>query len=294
MTGTLFPRAVQAIVTGDEVGLRSLLQQEPSLVHARATSEHRPTLLHHVAANGVEPQRSPKNAPAIARILLDAGADVDAVAPIYEEPFPNTTLCLTVTSCHPYLAGVQASLVDVLVDHGAKVDGLADDGAPLGCALLFGYKEAAERLVLRGARVDNLIFASGLGRTDVVRHMLVSGTGTETIVRRTDGQAGRFSYPVPRDADAHELAMIVAAMHGRLTTMRTLLDHGLDVNATPYCRQTALHYAAYLGRADVVEELLARGADPFIVDTQMNRTAAQWALELGNVTIAARLERLRP
>lgn len=192
MTATLFPRAVQAIVTGDDVGLRSLLLQEPSLVHARATSEPRPTLLHYVAANGVEPQRSPKNAPAIARILLEGGADVDAVAPIYEEPFSNTTLCLTVTSCHPYLAGVQASLVDVLVDHGAKVDGLADDGAPLGCALLFGYREAAERLVLRGARVDNLIFASGLGRTDVVRHMLVSGTGTERIVRRTDGQAGRL------------------------------------------------------------------------------------------------------
>jgi ankyrin repeat protein len=291
MTAALFSRAVQAIITGDERGLRSLLQQEPSLIHARATSDHHATLLHYVGANGVEPQRSPKNAPAIARILLEAGADVDAEAPVYGEPFSNTTLCLTVTSCHPYLAGVQASLVDVLVDHRAKVDGIADDGAPLGCALLFGYREAAERLVLRGARVDNLIFASGLGRTDVVRHMLATGTGTERIVRRTDGRAGRFSYPVPRDADAREVAMIVAAMHGRLTTVRVFLDHGLNVDATPYCRQTALHYAAYLGRTDVVDELLARGADPSIVDTQMNRTPAQWALELGNAAIADRLER---
>jgi ankyrin repeat protein len=201
----------------------------------------------------------------------------------------DTTLCLTVTSVHPYLAGVQASLVDVLADYGAKIDGVADDGGPLGCALLFGYRDAAERLVLRGARVDNLIYAAGLGRTDVVRHMLANGTGTDRIVRRTDDRAGRFSFPVARDADAREVALIVAAMHGRLSTVRALLDGGVDVNATPYCRQSALHYAAYIGRAEVVEELLARGADASLVDAQMNRTPAEWARELGNSDIAERL-----
>ena len=286
-----FAQAVQAIINGDEPGLLGLLQAHPGLIHERAPSAHQATLLHYVGANGVEEevQRSPKNAPAIARILLEAGAEVDAVAPIYDHY--DTTLCLTVTSVHPYVAGVQASLVDVLVDHGAKVDGVADDGAPLGCALLFGYREAAERLVLRGARVDNLIYAAGLGRTDVVRHMLTTGTGTDRIARRTDGRAGRFSFPVARDADAREVAMIVAAMHGRLTTVRVFLDGGVDVNATPYCRQSALHYAAYLGRTDVVEELLARGADTSLVDTQTNQTPAQWAHELGNWGIADRLGR---
>ena len=213
------------------------------------------------------------------------------MAPIYNTPAYDTTLCLTVTSVFPYLAGVQASLVDVLIDHGAKVDGVADDGAPLGCALMFGYRQAAERLVLRGARVDNLIYAAGLGRTDVVRQMLASGTGTDRIVRQTDDRAGRFSFPVARDADAREVALIVAAMHGRLTSVRALLDGGVDVNATPYCRQTALHNAAYIGRAKVVEELLARGADTSVVDTQTNQTPAQWARELGNSAIAERLER---
>jgi ankyrin repeat protein len=70
-----------------------------------------------------------------------------------------------------------------------------------------------------------------------------------------------------------------------------VLDSGVDVNATPYCRQSALHYAANLGRTEVVEELLARGADASLVDTQMNRTPAEWACEAGNSDIAARLER---
>ncbi len=288
-TATPFSLAVEAIVNGDELGLRALLQTHPGLIHERAQFAHQATLLHYVAANGVEVQRSPGNAPAIARILLEAGAEADAVAPIYGTA--DTTLCLTVTSVYPYLAGVQASLMDVLADHGARVDGVADDGAPLGCALLFGYTEAAERLVLRGARVDNLIYAAGLGRTDVVRQMLATGAGADTIVRRTDDRAGRFSFPVPRNADAREVALIVAAMHGRLTTVRALLDGGVDVNATPFCRQSALHYAAHLGRAEVVEELLARGADASLVETQMKQTPAGWAREMGNAEIAARLER---
>ena len=284
-----FSQAVEAITTGDESGLRALLQAYPGVVRERAPFAHRATLLHYVGANGVEVQRSPANAPAIARILLEAGAEADAGAPIYG--VSDTTLCLTVSSVHPYLAGVQARLVDVLADYGARMDGVANDGAPLGCALLFGYTQAAERLVLRGARVDNLIYAAGLGRTDVVRHMLATGTGTDTIVRRTDDRAGRFSFPVARDADAREVALIVAAMHGRLSTVRTLLDAGVDANATSYCRQSALHYAAYIGRAEVVEELLSRGADATLVDTQVHRTPAEWARELGNAAVAQRLER---
>ena len=275
-----FSRAVEAIVTGDESGLRALLQAHPGLIRDRAPFAHRATLLHYVAANGVEVQRSPANAPAIARILLEAGAEADAVAEIYGPE--DTTLCLTVTSVHPYLAGVQASLVDVLVDYGARVNGVADDGGPLGCALLFGYRDAAERLVLRGARVDNLIYAAGLGRADVVRRMLAAGTGMDNIPRRTDDRAGRFSFPIPRDADAREVAMIVAAMHGRLSTLRVFLDHGIPVNAAPFCGQTALHYAAYMGRQEIVAELLRRGADPSLVDTQMHKTPAQWAHELGH------------
>jgi ankyrin repeat protein len=291
MNTTPFSQAVQAVVSGDEAGLAALLRAYSGLVRERAPFPHQATLLHYVGANGVEVQRSPKNAPAIARILLEAGAEVDAPAPIYPGvPHYNTTLCCTVTSVHPYLAGVQASLVDVLVDHGARVDGIDNDGAPLGCALLFGYTEAAERLALRGARVDNLIYAAGLGRADVVRNMLATGTGTDRIVRRADDRAGRFSFPVARDADARAAALLVAALHGRLACVRVLLDGGVDVNTTPWCRQSALHYAAYCGHTEVVEELLARGADASVVDKQMNTTPAGWARELGHAALAERLE----
>lgn len=48
-----------------------------------------------------------------------------------------------------------------------------------------------------------------------------------------------------------------------------------------------------MGRTGVVDELLERGADPTVADSQMHRTPAQWARELGNADIANMLERAR-
>jgi hypothetical protein len=281
----VFGDAVLAVVDGDEAKLRALLAAHPELVRARSETPQRATLLHYLGANNVDPMRSPKNAPAIARILLEAGAEVDARAPIYDD---DTTLCMVVTSVFPWQARVQSRLVDVLADHGAAIDGVTEDGSPLGCALLFGYTHAAERLAVRGARADNIVYAAGQGRTDVVRRMLADGSGTEGIARRKDEGAGCYSFPIPRAADARAVAMMVAAIHDRVGALRLFLDAGFDVNTAPYRGITALHYAAELGCMDVLDELLARGADPTLVEDQRNRTAIEWAG--AQPEIVARLE----
>ena len=75
-----FEAAVDAIVTGDITTLKRLLRENPELIRARSTREHRATLLHYVGANAVEGyrQKTPKNAVKIAEVLLKAGAEVDA------------------------------------------------------------------------------------------------------------------------------------------------------------------------------------------------------------------------
>lgn len=191
---------------------------------------------------------------------------------------------LLVSSVHPWKAGVQAPLVDLLLDYGAKPD-------DLGVALMFGYTRAAERLALRGARVDNIVFAAGLGQTELVRQMLATGAGFDNLPRRTDDRAGPFSFPLPRDADGRELALIAAAMHDRLGAARALLDAGVSPDAAPFCRQTPLHFAAHLGCREVFYELLARGADRSLVDADRNETAAGWARWGGQHELAAELER---
>src|SRR5580704_8488045 len=75
-----FEAAADAIVAGDLAALKHLLRQAPGLVRARSSRTHASPLLHYVAGNGVEDyrQKTPANAVAIAKTLLDAGVEVDA------------------------------------------------------------------------------------------------------------------------------------------------------------------------------------------------------------------------
>ena len=152
---TTFEEAVRTIITGNATALKGLLQEAPGLIAARSASGHRATLLHYVAANGVEDelQKTPANAVEIARILIEAGAEVDALADTYGGGTNQTTLCLLVSSCHPAEAGLQPALAQVLCDAGAAVNGVADDGAPLATALMFSYTRSVDVLVQCGARM---------------------------------------------------------------------------------------------------------------------------------------------
>src|SRR6185437_9589399 len=96
-----FETAAEAVVTGDIATLERLLHEEPGLIRASSAREHRATLLHYVSANGVEGyrQRTPANIVDITKLLLRAGADVDAPCEVYRGKC--TTLGLTATSVHP-------------------------------------------------------------------------------------------------------------------------------------------------------------------------------------------------
>ena len=87
-----FEAAVEAVIGGDVATLSNLLAMDRDLAGARSTRKncfdppaHRATLLHYLAANGVEDyrQKTPPNAVDIARALLEAGADPDALADMY-------------------------------------------------------------------------------------------------------------------------------------------------------------------------------------------------------------------
>jgi ankyrin repeat protein len=270
-----FESAVEAVITGNEAALESLLRENPELVRARSTRinnfdppVHRATLLHYVAANGVEGyrQKAPKNAVEIATILLKAGAEVDALADMYG--VPCTTMSMLVSSCHPSKAGVQVALVDLLLDFGAALEGRgsAKWGSPLMTALVFGYPGAAEALARRGARVDNITAAAGLGRLAETGQLLATA-GPESRHR----------------------ALALAAQHGRVEIVRLLLDAGVDPNRyNPegfHSHGTPLHHAAGAGHDAVVRLLVERGARLDIKDTIYQATPLGWAMHAGQTKI---------
>jgi len=272
MLNPMFEPAADAIVDGDLVALAALFAEEPALATARSRRGHRATLLHYLSANGVEDerQRSPANALEVARLLLSAGADPNALADMYGGEC--TTMSLLVSSTPPAQAGVQVPLIDVLVDCGASVEPLGSGhwGSPLITALVFGFVEAAEALVRRGASVNSLAAASGLGRFDQVKTMLPAAS-----------------------ADDRHRALALATQRGHLAVTRALLDAGENPSRfNPdgmHAHATPLHQSALAGHEAVVRLLVERGARLDIQDTIYHATPAGWAEHGGHPAIAAYL-----
>ena len=258
-SNTSFEAAADAVVSGDLATLQSLIHAHPDLVRARSERIHRATLLHYVAANGVEDfrQRTPANAVAIARVLLDAGAEVDAVADTYGGGRIQTTMNLLVSSTHPADAGLQSALVEVLLDRGAAINGLDDDESPLMTALAFGYPGAAETLARRGARVDNVLAAAALGRTDLVRRYVIDG---KTLAADVPLVVPPW-FDLAHSARRHiEVALVWAGKFNRTEVAELLLERGVDASSKDNQDMSALHYAAANGNAALITNLLGRGA----------------------------------
>src|SRR5687768_7692092 len=72
-----FEAAADAVVNGDLATLESLVRGNPDLVRARSFRVHGATLLHYVAANGVEDfrRKTPPNAVAIAGFVREWGVE---------------------------------------------------------------------------------------------------------------------------------------------------------------------------------------------------------------------------
>ncbi|HWY88780.1 MAG TPA: ankyrin repeat domain-containing protein [Gemmataceae bacterium] len=274
-----FESAVEAIITGDVAILKSLLGENPALVRARSTREHHATLLHYVAANGVEGfrQKTPKNAVQIAEILLKAGAEVDAELAYssamrrrYPERSGSRTLGMVATSVHPARAGVQIALLETLMDAGAAIDGAPGGWNPLLAALHNGRPEAAEFLASRGARMG-LEGAAGVGRLDLVKSFF-----------KKDG-----SLKATATKAQMEDAFILACLYGRTSIAKFLLEKGVDPAAGANVGQTGFHCAALGGHLDTVKMLLQRKAPLELLNAFGGTVLGQatWCVINGDPTI---------
>lgn len=248
----LFETAVDAVVEGNAAGLSALLSKHPELAQERSSRTHQATLLHYVAANGVENYRqsSPKNAGEVAAMLLDAGADVSMTVKAYSGDW--TPLGLLASSFHPHAAGVQTAVARLLVDAGA---GTSND---LLLALAFGYSETAS-VIAAAVGVDNVLAAAGLGDGDLVARWCLNARELvpECSVVAIPGQP-RLGIDVRVNL---EQALIWAARLGHAEVVRTLLERGVDPAAKGPQGFSAAHWAAVYGRVAILD-LLVRAQAP--------------------------------
>jgi ankyrin repeat protein len=255
-----FETAVEAVIGGDLHALEALLRSDPALAAARSARRHHATLLHYVAANGVEGwrQRTPPNAVEIARLLLDAGADSNALADMYDARC--TTLSMLVSSSWPADAGLQRPLAELLVDRGATLEAPGSRwNVAVLTALTFGYLDTARALAARGGRVRDLAVAAGLGLLGETARLLPAA-----------------------DPERQRAALVLACMHGHVRVAQLLLDAGVDPNQyNPegfHAHSTPLHQAVWANREPVVRLLVERGARPEMRDLTYDATPFDWAV----------------
>jgi len=212
----------------------------------------------------------------ITRILVDAGADVE------------------IERGHPLTAAVSYGairVVEALLDSGAAVNGVDDDGVPMAYAMHFAFRDIAELFAQRGARLD-MRFAAGLGKLGTVKNFfdsdgsLKAGAGALAdpygLERKQQGQSA-FRCERTR-ANILSQALYFACVHNELEVADFLLERGADINAIVPgldVKATILHRVASLGviepRLRIIRFLLDRGASLSARDQEFHSTPIGWA-----------------
>jgi len=223
-----------AIHEGRVDELRALLANRPDLASARVVDAKGVgrTLLH-IASDW--PGHFP-NAAAAVTMLIDAGADADAVVtPAGADGTAETPL-------HWAASSDDVAVLGALLDGGADIEApgaVFTGGTAMSDAVVFAQWNAARRLLARGARTT-LWQSAALGVADRVRAHFADGI-------------------VPSKRDVTN-AFWHACRGGQLEVAEYLLQQGADLNWIGYDHRTPLQVARESGVVPLVDWLSAQGA----------------------------------
>lgn len=177
--------------------------------------------------------------------------------------------------------------------------------SPICLAIYYGQPDIAEAIAAVKGSLD-VFEAAVLGRTARLRELIEADRSQLTAVAADGfyplGLAAYFKRPeavrvlLDLGADVHQAAANatkVTALHAAVSSNQTqivqwLVEAGADVNARQQIDYTPLMGAAANARVEILDLLLAHGADPSIKTTD-GKSAADLAREHGHDAIAARL-----
>jgi ankyrin repeat protein len=245
--------------------------------------------------SGVTDQPAHPQWEALARALLDAGADANDGQTLYNRTFEADDRHLA-----------------LLFEYG--LDDADELAFQLAWAVAHGMDDRVALLVGHGVDPDTEVGGRyDMGRRSAYAAALTSGrAGTAELLRRLGAStelsreeavlAAVFSGA---DVDAAEVPAAIAARPGLVAwaaelgdrdAVRRAVELGWDVNRRARIDvpsdqewETGLHAAAGSGDAELVELLLDLGADPTVTDCRFGATPAGWAEHFGHADLATRL-----
>jgi len=224
-----------AVHRGDLDSVGHLLSQNPELATARFEARGGSgTALHFVTDwPGYFP-----NGPDVVHLLIDAGADPNALTTGGGSPTPGPG---SETPLHYAASSDDVDVAAALIERGADLE--TPDGSigtPLDNAVGYACWHVARLLVARGARVEKVWHAGALGMLDRLDELLVAEVDPELISQGFWHACGA----------------------GQRRAAERLLQAGADLNWEPdYAQGTALDAATGLGtrQENVIEWLRSLG-----------------------------------
>lgn len=234
---------IEAVSAGDATRVRVLLELDPSLAQGQAA--YLKTGLHWAAE---------KDFAEIARILLQAGADLNALTDWGMTPLE--------WAANMGNRGVGA----VLIERGLQPNLFSAAGLGLLETVRAGFDSSGAllpgtmQLVLTDARASRHVHSNN-----------------------AEDRPAALSF-----------ASYIAARNGHTALTRFLLERGADIDYRGFFGGTGLHWAAHNGHTETVELLLERGANVTLRDFEFDGTAQDWAAHGEHAALAQRLARESP
>ena len=165
------------------------------------------------------------------------------------------------TPLHPAALNGHKEIVELLINKGADVNAKnSDGGTPLDLAILRNNKEITDLLRKHGGKAKtpdiSIHEAAEAGNIEAVKQHLADGAD----VNAKDGIGGTPLY--------------IAAFYGSQSTRNLLRNPAAKTGV--YDGWTPLNYAAFVGRKEIAELLIAAGADVNTKDDD-GETPLDWA-----------------